>query len=138
MKRHSLFLYWIPPLVSLPPVRCGLFEISEDHIEKYQSLDARFIRNRSATFFFRAQGDSMEPLILENDILIVDRSITSFHKRIVILSHDGEMYCKRLLPSGEQVILHSLNPKYKDIVLRPQETPLDIFGVVIAIARDVL
>lgn len=138
MKRHSLFLYWTPPRASLPPVRCGLFEISEDHIEKYQSLDARFIRNRSATFFFRAQGDSMAPLILENDVLIVDRSIASFHKRIVVLSHDGEMYCKRLLQSEEQIILHSLNPNYKDIVLHPQETPLDIFGVVIAIARDVL
>jgi len=138
MKRHTLVLYCTFPRASLPPVRCGLFEISEDHIEKYQSLDARFIRNRSATFFFRAQGDSMNPLILENDILIVDRSIASFHKRIVVVSFDGEMYCKRLWQLEEQIILRSLNPNYKDICVNPQQTPLDIFGVVIAIARDIL
>ncbi len=115
----------------------GLFGISEDHIEKYQSLDSRFIRNRSSTFFFEAQGDSMAPLIIEKDILVIDRSLSVFNKRIVVVSFDGEMYCRRLIESGSRLILRSINPTHKDISIE-NETQVEIFGVVIAIARDIL
>ncbi len=121
---------------SLPTVHCGLFSISEDHIEKYQSLDTRFIRNRSSTFFFQAQGDCMSPLILENDILIVDRSIEVFHKRIVVVSVDGEMYCKKLIETPSHILLQSINPNHKDIQI-DLELQIQVFGVVIAIARDI-
>ena len=32
-------------------VSCGLFGISDDFIENYQSLDERFVKNKESTFF---------------------------------------------------------------------------------------
>lgn len=67
----------------------GLFGISQDHIEDYQSLDKRFIKSRVSTFFFQASGDAMSPYIENEDILIVDRSlapVNSFIRWRVIMS----------------------------------------------------
>ena len=93
----------------------GLFNISEDHLERYQSLDARFIHNKPATFFFIMKGASMSPFIMDKDILIVDRSREARHKRIVVATLCGEMLCRRLIESEEQIIFRCENSTYKDI-----------------------
>ena len=67
-------------------VRVG-FGISDDFIEKYQSLDAKFIKNKFSTFFFEAVGDSMEPTIFEGQVLIVDRSLKDFHQKVCVISN---------------------------------------------------
>jgi DNA polymerase V len=113
----------------------GLFGISEDHIEKYQSLDVRFIKNKAATFFFQAEGDSMSPLILPKDVLVVDRSITPSNKHIVIVSVNNEMLCKRLIFRAGQMFLSSENLKYPEIHVVP-ELEVSIFGVVRSSVRE--
>ena len=114
----------------------GLFGISEDHTEKYQSLDLRFIRNKAATFFFEASGDSMAPLILPGDILIVDRSIKAIHQHIIVGSVDGgEMFCKRLMQKSGQFSLMSEDLSYPEIAVI-DEMNLNIFGVVRSIVRE--
>lgn len=115
---------------------CGLFGISEDHIEKYQSLDLRFIKNKAATYFFEAEGDSMAPLILPKDVLIVDRSIKATHQHIIVGSIDGgEMFCKRLIQKGGVYILKSENFNHPDLKV-VDEMSLNIFGVVRSIVRE--
>lgn len=113
----------------------GLFGISEDHIEKYQSLDLRFIKNRAATFFFEAEGDYMSPLILPGDILIVDRSIKASHQHIVVASLGSEMFCKRLIYRAGQIFLKSENLKYPEYKIH-SESELTIFGVVRSVVRE--
>ena len=115
---------------------CGLFNISEDHIEDYQSLDERFIKNKSSTFFFQATGDSMEPLVMAGDVLVVDRSITSFHGKIVIVYLEGQFLCKRLIKSSKGPILRSENKLHRDILVS-EEMDFLIWGVVTSLARDV-
>ena len=127
-------------VVRLVPRRkavCGLFGIHDDYIEKFQSLDSRFIRNRASTFFFEASSDSMEPLIFKKDVLIVDRSVEAHHKKVAVLSLHGEMICKRILKENNGLLLRSENPDYKDIIVT-EEMDLIIFGVVIGIAREFL
>lgn len=118
-------------------VSCGLFGIGDDHIENYQSLDERFIRNKASTFFFEAASDSMEPLIFEKDVLVVDRSLEVVSGRVIVFSIHGEMFCKRFFKNGNEVILRSENPKYKDVKLA-QEEELHIFGVVISVVKDLM
>ncbi len=118
-------------------VSCGLFGIGDDHIEKYQSLDAKFVKNKASTFFFRASSNSMEPLIYENDVLVVDRSIEVRSNMVAIVSYCGEMYCKRIIKSASQVILRSDNPSY-DEVLVTEDMNLIYFGVVRAVARELI
>jgi DNA polymerase V len=118
-------------------VVCGLFGISDDYIEKYQSLDTRFIKNKASTYFFQAASNSMEPLIFANDVLVVDRSIDAHTGKVVVASLDGEMICKRLNKQGQQIRLCSDNPLCKDILIT-EEMDFLVFGVVIAIARELL
>lgn len=118
------------------PVACGLFGISDDYIEKYQSLDARFVKNKASTFFFEATGTSMEPLIFAGDVLVVDRSIERVHQRVAVVCLNGEMACKRVFKTRDGAVLKSDNPAYKDIPVTA-DMDFSVFGVVIALARDI-
>jgi DNA polymerase V len=125
------------PIVEYPKLlaklACGLFGISDDNIEKYQSLDQLFIKNKFSTFFFEADGDSMEPTIFAKQILIVDRSLTHFHGKVCVVCVDDKMMCKRVIQKENMVILKSDNPKYKDILIQNNES-LSFWGVVVASA----
>ncbi len=117
----------------LAKLACGLFGITDDNIEKYQSLDQLFIKNKFSTFFFEADGDSMEPTIYAKQILIVDRSLTHFHGKVCVVCVDDKMMCKRVIQKENMVILKSDNLKYKDIVIQNNESLL-FWGVVVASA----
>lgn len=122
----------------IPKVSCGLFGVKEDHIQSYQSLDERLIRDKASTFFFEASGDSMRPLIQPKDILIVDRSFDPVSGCVAVVGVDGELYCKRLkwLEGGE-LILQCENPSYKDKKIQ-SEQEVQVFGVVTSVIRDLL
>ena len=115
----------------LAKLSCGLFGISEDFIEKYQSLDQLFIKNKFSTFFFEAAGDSMEPTIFPGQILIVDRSRTDFHGKVCVICVDDKMMCKRVFVKDNCVVLKSDNQKYKDLIIENNEG-LSFWGIVIA------
>lgn len=119
----------------LPIANCGLFGISEDHIQNYQSLDDRFVQNRSATFFFEAQGDSMEPLIMSGDVLVIDRSLEVRSGRVAVVYLDGEFLCKRFIRQDGETILRSHNPLHRDIIIS-EEMDFLVWGPIVAVARD--
>jgi DNA polymerase V len=115
----------------LAKLSCGLFGISDDFIEKYQSLDQLFVKNKFSTFFFEAAGDSMEPTIFAGQILIVDRSRNDFHGRVCVVCLEEKMMCKRVIQKENGIILKSDNPKYKDMIIENNDG-LTFWGVVIA------
>ena len=115
-----------------PRVGCGLFGISDDFIEDYQSLDSKFVKNKSSTFFFKASGNSMEPLIHSGDVLVVDRSITSFHKKVCVVIYENQLICKRVIIHGSHsVSLVSENLKHPAILLN-ENLDASVWGVVVA------
>lgn len=77
----------------------------------------------------------MGPDIRANDILIVDRSIKLISGRVATFYFNGHAICKQYLITSNGVILHSFNPKYKDILITETDD-LQLFGVVIGITRD--
>ncbi len=115
----------------LPILSCGLFGISEDFIEKYQSLDALFVKNKFNTYFFEADGDSMEPTIFAKQILIVDRSRSDFHGKVCVVGLEDKLICKRVFIKTNSVVLKSDNSKYKDLEVLNNEN-LNLWGIVIA------
>lgn len=116
-------------------VSCGLFGISDDFVESYLSLDEKFIKNKEATFFVRASGDSMSPEIKNNDILVVDRSRTIFSGALIAFYLNGTPMCKQLIQLENKTYLKSVNPKYKTINVG-HEDELNVFGVIVGIVRD--
>lgn len=115
-------------------VECGLFGISEDYEEAYLSLDQHMVKNRESTYFLRATGSSMHPLIVPGDILVVDRSRKVSSGQIVVANYNGERLCKRFINDKGKLWLHSENLKYKSIPIA-LTSELLIFGPVIGLAR---
>lgn len=124
---------WLPLYAG--ELACGLFGITEDFVESYLSLDRKFMKNKDSTFFVRASGDSMEPEIKENDILIVDTSLRPKNEVIAAIFYNGNPICKKICYTREGIVLRSLNRHYQDIILS-KEDDLQVFGVVIGLARD--
>lgn len=116
-------------------VECGLFGVMEDHAQSVQSLDEHFVRNPKSTYFMRASGDSMRPLVHPQDVLIVDRSVKPASNHIVIAVYEGELVCKRLFLRSHQVELRSENPKFSTLRFHDLEE-LVIWGVVTGIVRS--
>lgn len=69
-------------------------------------------------------GDSMHPVYLEGDLLVVAPNTPPTHNDVVIVkTTDDEVMCKimRHPRKGESVEFHSYNPHYPPIFLRPDQ-----------------
>lgn len=114
------------------PVKSGFPSPADDFLEQKLDLNEHLIRHPAATFFVRADGDSMTGVgIYPGDILIVDRSLEPLSGRIIVASIGGEFTVKtiRCDPSEGQIVLESQNPAFAPIRI---ETNADfqVFGVV--------
>ncbi|GAB3483459.1 translesion error-prone DNA polymerase V autoproteolytic subunit [Marinomonas epiphytica] len=117
-------------------VSAGFPSPAQDFIERNLDLNELCIQHPSATFFVRAQGDSMiDAGIFSDDILVVDRSLTARHGDIVIACLYGEMTVKSLELTPE-VALRPKNKAYPAIPIS-EESGLEVFGVVTNIVRRV-
>lgn len=107
------------------------------NIEISLDLNKLLIQKSAATYFVRAEGESMlGASIHPNDILVVDRSIEPVPGKVVICALNGELVVKRLKRCGEQWILGSENPAFPDIVIR-EELDMVIWGVVTCVIHAV-
>jgi DNA polymerase V len=103
---------------------------ADDYVEKTQALNELLVHKPAATFFVRAQGESMSGAYIHpNDSLVVDRSIEPVSGKIVICALNGELTVKRLERVNEQWQLKAENPAYADIVIH-EELDMVIWGVV--------
>ena len=124
----------LPHVLSLPlfsgKVAAGFPSPADDFVEKSLDLNELLVQKPAATFFVRAQGESMLGVgIHPNDILIVDRSIEPVPGKIVICALNGELTVKRLQRDNEQWQLKAENPAYPDIAIH-EELELVVWGVV--------
>jgi DNA polymerase V len=111
-------------------VAAGFPSPADDYIERRLSLDEHLIGNKNATFFVRAQGNSMIGAgIYDGDLLVVDKSITPITGQIVIAVVDGDFTVKRLVMRDNKTILRPENPRFKDIELHDGQELL-VWGVV--------
>jgi DNA polymerase V len=109
-------------------VPAGFPSPATDYCERKLDLNELCIQSPAATYFVRAQGDSMiDAGIFSGDVLVIDRSIDASHGDIVIASVNGELTVK-LLETKPQTRLVPMNSQYAPIVL-PEGTNLEIFGV---------
>ena len=70
---------------------------ADDFIERPLDLNEQLVSNPIATFFVRASGNSMDGAgIHDGDLLVVDRSVTPAHGKVVIAVVDGGLTVKRL------------------------------------------
>lgn len=114
-------------------VAAGFPSPADDHKEDALSLDEHLITRPASTFLARANGDSIQGLgIFDQDLLVIDRSLTAIQGDVVVVALDGELTCKVLdLRRGR---LLSANDNYPPIpILEDQDVLIE--GVVKASIR---
>ncbi len=100
-------------------VPAGFPSPADDHAEKRLDLNEYLIDQSESTFFVRIKGDSMiDAGILDNDIVIVDRSKSAAINDIVLASIDGEFTVKVLAKNSEGPYLMPANKEYKPINIK--------------------
>ncbi|MCW7552870.1 translesion error-prone DNA polymerase V autoproteolytic subunit [Endozoicomonas gorgoniicola] len=118
------------------PAACGFPSPAADYLEDRLSLDQLLVQHPTATFFARAQGNSMIGAgIHDGDLLIIDRSLTARSGDIVIALLDGELLVKRLKLNNKKAELHSEHPDYPPVRLTAEQE-LDVWGVVTQVIHE--
>jgi DNA polymerase V len=138
LAKHHVDKIWYPAIklnkcplpLFMGKVSAGFPSPADDYIEKTLDLNELLVQKPAATFFARAQGNSMTGAgIFPNDILVVDRSIEPVSSKVVICAIDGELTVKRLIMDNGQWKLQSENTDYPDIMIY-EEIDMVIWGVV--------
>ena len=121
----------VPILGDIP---CGdLDQVGHGDIVGYQHVYKDKIgRGR---FFLRAKGDSMAPLILNGDLLLIEPGHQWNNKTVVAVYMDGHVTCKRLYLYDHSAALVSANPNYSPIIVSEE---MIIIGRVIKIERNLV
>ncbi len=128
------------PSLSIPifssRVQAGFPSPADDHLEDRLDLNKHLIHHQEATFFVRAQGESMlNAGIHPGDILVVDKSLPAKSSKIVIAVVDGEFTVKRLHKYKGKITLKAENPEFDDIVIS-EGNELIIWGVVTSVIHQ--
>ncbi|MBF8221843.1 LexA family protein [Halomonas sp. 328] len=119
-----------PPLPLLGcRVRAGFPSPADDHLDTELDLHAHVVKRPAATYFVRAEGDSMRgDGIHDGDLLVVDRSLEARPGRVVIVALEGELTVKRLEQQAAGPCLVASHPDYPPIPLAGRECR--VWGVV--------
>ena len=112
-------------------VSAGFPSPADDYTEENIDLNEHLISNPFSTFFLRVKGESMiNAGIKDNDLVIVDKSLTAKPGNIIIAMIDGEFTIKRLSIKNNELYLKAENHNYPNFILK-NHSDVQIWGVVI-------
>ena len=136
--------FFIPDLenqIELPyissGIKAGFPSPAADFDESKISLDHVLVKNKEATFYAKASGNSMTGAgIDDGDILVIDRSIEPKNNKVAVCFIDGEFTVKRIKIEEEAVYLMPENSNYKAIKIS-LENELIIWGIVTYVIKSI-
>ena len=122
-------------IINTTTAAAGFPSPAENYIEENLDLNKYLVKNFESTFFIRVLGDSMIDVgIYNNDIIVVDKSLSPINYSIVIASLNGELIIKKFLKDKSgNCYLKSENKKYPIIELKS-----DIETIILGVARYVI
>ena len=98
------------------PVSAGTGNFLED--SGYEMIEAPEYVPAGADFALRVNGDSMEPLFQDGQVIWIKDQETLSSGDIGIFAYFNNVYCKKLVIDGGNAYLRSLNPNYDDIKIK--------------------
>ena len=111
-------------------ISAGFPSPAEDFLDKKLDLNDYLIKNPSASFFVKVNGNSMINAGISNgDILIIDRSLEPSDGKVVIGIINGEFTVKRILKKGKKIFLKPENENFKPIEIT-EDMDFKIWGIV--------
>ena len=129
----------MPEMVRLPVVgkiACGTPILAQENIEAFYQAPKEW----RANMYLTCQGDSMEPLIKNGDMVAIREQQDAETDEIIAImeldSGDGFATLKKLKKRPDRVELWPLNPDYEPIVyLKEEINNLRIIGLAVGVIR---
>jgi len=110
-------------------IKAGFPSPAQDYVEHGIDLNKVLIKHPSSTFFARVDGHSMQnSLILDGDIVIIDKSLEPRDGCKVVAFIDGEYVMKTIKILKDKILLIPENPDYQTITVTPDQQ-FTIWGV---------
>ena len=125
------------PTVRIPvlgDVAAGVPILAQQDIIGYEDIPSDMAKT-GEYFGLKIKGDSMEPKIHDNDIVIVKSMSDAENNDIVIAMINNEATCKRLHKYSNSVVLTAINSDYKPIEVTPDENIQILGKVVMSISK---
>jgi phage repressor protein C with HTH and peptisase S24 domain len=138
--RPDMEMVFVPKVHARLCAGGGSFEIEavpvSEHPFPYQWL-AR-MGSPNSMVFMDVVGSSMEPGILDGDMVLVDQSATQISPHSVLaVGYEDSIYLKRVEKRDGGIILHSDNPAYSDMEIAGDElNSFRIIGKIVWLCRD--
>lgn len=83
----------------------GFPSAAEGYEDEPLNLHEWIVRNPAATFFYRVQGDDLQDEhIRDGSVLVVDRSVTPKHGRLVLAEEAGRFVVRRHQPAEQAMV----------------------------------
>ncbi len=118
-------------------IKAGFPSPAADFEESKVSLDHLLIKNKEATFYAKASGNSMTGAgIDDGDILVIDRSLEPRNNAVAVCFIDGEFTVKRIKKTDEAVFLMPENSNYTPIQIAPHNEFI-IWGIVTYVIKQI-
>jgi DNA polymerase V len=118
-------------------IKAGFPSPAADFDESKISLDNVLVKNREATFYAKASGNSMIGAgIDDGDIMVIDRSIEPQNNKIAVCFIDGEFTVKRIKAENDCLYLMPENINFKPIKVT-EENELIIWGIVTYVIKSI-
>ena len=115
----------------LNKVGAGFPSPATDYVEDDIDLNSHLIKNIPSTFLIRVQGKSMDNIGIRNDdLLVVDRSLSPKNFSVVIANINEELVVKNFLTENNKNFLTSGSKKSKDKINLTENPEIFIWGVV--------
>ncbi len=92
-------------------------------------------RNTECTFAVQVRGDSMEPKIPKDSVVLVKSCEVIDGVGIGVVAYNGECYCKKIVQTKEGLLLVSLNKTYKPIKVDELDK-FHVFGEVVGVHEE--
>ncbi|MTI96595.1 MAG: transcriptional repressor LexA [Firmicutes bacterium] len=122
-------------MVALPlvgRVTAGEPILAQENVDEYVDVPAGFIKQGSAQFVLKVQGDSMMNAgILDGDMVVVRQQNTADNGEIIVALLEDEATVKRLFIERDHYRLQPENPAYEPILT----DSLTVLGKVTAVFR---
>lgn len=118
-------------------IKAGFPSPAIDFEDNKMSLDKFLVKNHEATFYAKADGDSMIGAgIDDGDIMIIDRSLLPADNKIAVCCIDGEFTVKRIKIEKEGIYLIPENKDFQPIHVT-ESNQFIVWGIVTYVIKAI-
>lgn len=130
----------VSPINILKTIKSDYDYLAPENIVGTINVEKSLVGNGEDYFALKIKGDSMSPVLMENDIAIIKKqeNFESGNIVVAIVNHN-EATIRKVRKNDTSILLQSFNPNYEPIVFTYDEMktiPVTIIGVVKQLKRE--